>query len=164
VTVTTLVEHAQSLLAYHAWADDRILAAADGISAADYAQLQAPFEHMLGTWRFWHANWAGTWGQMVLPVLPTLAKAREDYAASHEALRSYARALTQEELDRSEQWWLRWGYEGKMALGESVTQIFYHGIQHRSEIAVVLTSLDRSPGDLDYLTFLRESGAAVPAD
>jgi uncharacterized damage-inducible protein DinB len=162
--MTTIVEHARSLFAYNAWADDRILATAEGISDAAYADLRGQFEHMLGTQRYWHANWTGTSEQLVLPVLPTLAKACEDYATSHAALSAYAGALTQEELDRSEQWWLRWGFEGRMALGESITQIFYHGIQHRSEIAVVLTSLGRSPGDLDYLTFLRESGAAVPAD
>ena len=158
----TLIQHARSLLAYNSWADDRLLAAAAGTSDGDYAELRGRFEHMLGTQRYWHANWTGVPRQE--PVLETLAKAREDYAASHAALRAYGDALTQEEWDRGEQWWLRFGYEGRMALGESITQIFYHGIQHRSEIAVVLTSLGHSPGDLDYLPFLRESGVAVPAD
>jgi uncharacterized damage-inducible protein DinB len=154
--VTALVDHARSLLAYNSWADERILAAAEGISDADYAELRGRFEHMLGTQRYWHANWTGA--PRDEPVLDTLAKARENYAASHAALRAYAAALTQEEWGRSEQWWLRFAYEGRMALGESITQIFCHGIQHRAEIAVVLTSLGHSPGDLDYLTFLRESG------
>jgi uncharacterized damage-inducible protein DinB len=154
--VTTLIDHARSLFAYNAWADDRILTAAEGISDAEYAELRARFGHMLGTQRFWYTNWTG--GIWEEPVLQTLAKARDDYAISHAALRAYADAFTQEEWDRSEQWWLRFGHQGRMALGESITQIFYHGIQHRSEIAVVLTSLGRSPGDLDYLTFLRKSG------
>lgn len=160
--MTTIVDHARSLLAYNAWADDRILAAAEGIGDSDYAGLRGQFEHMLGTQRYWHGNWTGV--TLEQPVVATLADARAGYAASHAALHAYADALTQQEWDRSEQWWLRFGYEGSMALGKSITQIFYHGIQHRSEIAVVLTSLGRSPGDLDYVTFLRESGAAVPAD
>ena len=45
-----------------------------------------------------------------------------------------------------------------MALGESITQVFYHGVQHRSEIAVLLSSWGHSPGDLDYLTFLAVAG------
>jgi uncharacterized damage-inducible protein DinB len=154
--MTTPVEQARSLLAYNAWADDRILAAAEGIADADYAGLRGQFEHMLGTQRYWHANW--TAGTPEEPALPTLTAARDSYAASHVVLRTYAGALTPEELDRSEQWWLRFGYEGRMPLRESITQVFYHGVQHRSEIAVVLTSLGHSPGDLDYLTFLRKSG------
>ena len=89
--MTTLVDHARSMIAATIWADDRILAAADGISGEQYAQVRGQFGHMLGTQRWWHANWTGgTWEE---PNLETLAMAREGYEASHEALRSYADAL-----------------------------------------------------------------------
>jgi hypothetical protein len=34
--------------------------------------------------------------------------------------------------------------------------VLRHGTQHRSEAAMLLTSHDRSPGDLDLIMFLRE--------
>jgi uncharacterized damage-inducible protein DinB len=157
--VTTVVEHARSLIAATVWADDKILAAADGMSEEQYGELRAQFAHMLGTQRYWHANW--TRGSYEEPELTTLAQAREGYAASQTALSAYAKQLTQTEWDRTEQWWLRFGRQERMALGESITQVFYHGIQHRSEIAVRLSSWDRSPGDLDYLTYLAQRGRAV---
>jgi len=151
--MTTLVDHARSMIAATIWADDRILAAADGISGEQYAQVRGQFGHMLGTQRWWHANWTGgTWEE---PNLETLAMAREGYEASHEALRSYADALTQDEWERAEAWWKPFGYDTRMQLGESITQVFYHAVQHRSEIAVLLSLWGHSPGDLDYLTFLQ---------
>ena len=158
--MTTLVDHARSLMAYTIWADERILTAADGISDEQYAQARAQLSHMLGTQHWWYANWMGsTGGAWVEPKLETMAEARAGYEASHEALRIYADVLTAEEWDRAEQWWLRWGFEGRMALGESITQLFYHGVQHRSEVAALLSIWGHSPGDVDYLTFLRSSAS-----
>jgi uncharacterized damage-inducible protein DinB len=154
--VTTLAEHARSMIAATIWADDKLLAAADGISQEQYGELRAQFSHMLGTQRYWHANWTG--GSHDELELPTFAQARDGYVASHAALSTYAAGLTQAEWDRVEQWWLRWGRQERMAVGESITQVFYHGVQHRSEIAVVLSSWDRSPGDLDYITYLADGG------
>jgi uncharacterized damage-inducible protein DinB len=150
--MTTLADHARSMIASLVWADNRILAAAEGISDEQYAQLRPQFGHMLGTQLYWHANWMGA--AFAEPELPTLAQARDGYAASHAALQSFVSALTQDDWERSEQWWKRWGVEIAMPLGESITQVFYHGVQHRSEMAVLLSQWGHSPGDLDYLTFL----------
>lgn len=154
--MTTLVDHARSLIEYTIWADSRILTTAEGLSEEQYSGLRHVLEHMLGTQGWWHAQWTGD--ERVEPHLPTLAEARERYAASHRAIRAYAEALTAKEWDRSEQWWRDLGFEQRMPLGESITQVFYHGVQHRSEVAVELSSLGHSPGDVDYLTFLMESG------
>ena len=154
--MTTLVEHSQSLIAYTIWADERILTAADGISDEQWSQVRMQFGHMLGTQRYWYANW--THGAFEEPELPSVAVARDAYAASHAVLRAFAGRLTQAEWDRAEPWWKQWGYDQAMPLGESMTQLFYHGVQHRSEVAVVLSLWDHSPGDVDYLTFLQAPG------
>ncbi len=36
-----------------------------------------------------------------------------------------------------------------------ITQLVLHGMQHRSEAAVILTELGHSPGNLDYTLYLR---------
>jgi uncharacterized damage-inducible protein DinB len=159
--MTTLVDHARSLLAYTIWGDQRILAAADGIAADEWQQVQNQFEHMLGTQRFWYGNWTGS--AFVEPQLASVAAARDAYGASHAALRSFASGLTQEEWDRAEPWWKQWGYDAVMPLGESIAQLFYHGAQHRSEVAILLSMWGHSPGDMDYLTYLAEL-RGLPAD
>ncbi len=154
--MTTLVEHAQSLNAYTIWADERILAAADGITDEQWQQVRGQFGHMLGTQRYWYGNWTHV-PEESEPELPSLADARAGYAASHEALSTFIGALTQGDWDRAEPWWKQWGYDDVMPLGESITQLFYHGVQHRSEVAVLLSLWGHSPGDVDYLTFLQET-------
>jgi uncharacterized damage-inducible protein DinB len=153
--MTALYEHAQSMLAYTIWADERLLAAADGIDDAQYEQIAGQLTHMLGTQRYWYANW--TAGKYVEPTLESLAEARAGYAESHEVLRAFRERLTDVEWHRREAWWKQWGYDQTMELGESITQVFYHGAQHRSEIAVLLSLWGHSPGDLDYLTYLEQN-------
>ena len=106
---------------------------------------------------WWYARWTG--GDRTDPELVTLERAKEDYATSHDAMLAYVSALTDEEWGRAGQWWLEFGFDQRMALGESITQLFCHGVQHRSELAIVLSGWGHSPGDLDYLIFLRDSNA-----
>jgi uncharacterized damage-inducible protein DinB len=160
--MTTLADHARSMIASTIWADSRILTAAEGISGEQYAQLRSQLEHMLGTQRYWYANWIG--GMHTDPELPTLAEARAAYAASHDAMREFGSRLTQDEWERAEQWWLQWGVDARMALGESITQVFHHGVQHRSEMAVLLSLWGHSPGDMDYLNYLSSLAGSIPTD
>lgn len=155
--MTTLAEHTASLVRYTVWADGRLLDAAQGIDDEQYAQIRDQLAHMLGTQHFWYAKWTG--GTRQEPSVESLDRARQEFAASHERLLAYIGALTAEEWDQEGQWWKEWGYENRMKLGESITQVFYHGVQHRSEIAVVLSLWGHSPGDVDYLTFLRVAPA-----
>jgi uncharacterized damage-inducible protein DinB len=160
--MTTLADHARSMIAATIWADDRILAVAEGTSDEQFSQLRPQLEHMLGTQRYWYANWTG--GTHTDPALPTLAEARAAYAASHDAMREFGSRLTQGEWERAEQWWLQWGIDARMALGESITQVFYHGVQHRSEMAVLLSLWAHSPGDMDYLNYLSSLDGSIPGD
>jgi uncharacterized damage-inducible protein DinB len=40
--------------------------------------------------------------------------------------------------------------------GHLLTQAINHTTQHRSEVAVALTQLGHSPGDLDFVLYLRQ--------
>jgi len=156
--VTTLAGQARLMIAYNEWADLRIITAAEGLDAAQFDGLRAQFEHMLGTQIWWHSLWIG--GKFVQPALPALSDVRPAFERSHAQLRDYTASLTDEGWHREEQWWKQWGEDASMAMGETLFQVVEHGVQHRSEIAMVLTSHGRSPGDLDYLNF--RQGDAAP--
>ncbi len=162
----SLADEAVTLADYTRWADERVLAQASGISALDLDRellrglpsLRQTFEHMLGTQLHWFALWTGS--EELRPELSTYESLRVAYAASHARLVSLARGLTDATWERREQWWRRWNSPREMALGRTFLQVLMHGTQHRSEIAAMLTALNQSPGDLDFLNYL----AADPSD
>jgi uncharacterized damage-inducible protein DinB len=140
------------MLAYNEWADDRIVDAAQGLAADKFGDVADTLAHALGTQCFWLANWTGA--PFVDVTEKTFAELRAGYARSHKDLREFAEGLTDEAWNRAEAWWKRWGYDATATLGQTVFQVIYHGIQHRAEIAIILTDHGCSPGDMDYLNFL----------
>ncbi len=52
------------------------------------------------------------------------------------------------------------GQEFAQPLWEILAHVVNHGTQHRSEAAEMLTDLDRSPGDLDLIMYLRDGRIA----
>jgi len=150
--MTNLAPYTRSMLGYNQWANERILGAAAGLSDHEYESIAGALSHVLGTQRWWHAAWTG--GALPAPAdLPDLEAARAAYARSHEDLRAFAGGLEDSGLLRAEAWWKQWGYHGAMSIADVIAQLFFHGTQHRAEIALKLTSYRHSPGDLDYLFF-----------
>jgi uncharacterized damage-inducible protein DinB len=41
-------------------------------------------------------------------------------------------------------------------LWQAMLHVLNHGTQHRSEAAAMLTEFNHSPGDIDFMVFLRE--------
>ena len=145
----TAIEQARNLIAFNAWANSRVLAAAEKLTPDQYSELADQFAHMLGAQRFWHARWTGgEYGSHV--IMNTVAEASAGYARSHEDMLSFAESLDDETLDRTNDWF---GNGQQLCIADSIVQVVGHSIQHRAEIAIKLTEHDASPGDLDYLFF-----------
>ena len=156
----TLASHAQSLIGFHQWANEKILEQAARLSDDDlsrdlpvtHTSIRAVLVHMLGTMTFWHANWTHT--ERRQPDVSTRERLVEAYASAHADLRAFAARLTDDDWERSEPWWRQaTGRAEELPLGDTIVQVVNHGTQHRSEIAVMLTELGCSPGDLDYLNY-----------
>ncbi len=153
--MSDITDHARSMLAYNSWANEKILTAAAGLSADACTKVGSIFSHAVGTQLHWHANWTGA--EFVEPAGElSLPEIRQLFERSNADLQTFGQALTDEEWNRTEAWWKRFGFDTEAPLGVTLFQVIYHGIQHRAEVAVVLTEHGCSPGDLDYLVFLRE--------
>ena len=53
------------------------------------------------------------------------------------------------------------GKRYKTKLKDILTHVTFHGMQHRAEIAAILTEFGHSPGNIDYIVYLRESGLSL---
>jgi uncharacterized damage-inducible protein DinB len=157
---------AESLLAFvrfHAWANDRVLTTAAGLSDdefrktanLDHGSAFQTLRHVVDvdwSWReFCIGNDVGdtyVWDHgFVLDDLPSIhAFCLEEDGR----LRSYVESLDDAALNEP------WGTRADFARPRwlVVAHIVNHGTQHRSEVARYLTECGHSPGDLDLLDAL----------
>jgi uncharacterized damage-inducible protein DinB len=151
-----------SLYEYGAWANERLLAQAEKLTAEQFRRhwsqgaqsIHESFVHTLGgDWRWFHrwrgvppppafvaADWptvdaiGAKWAELIPQRAAYLASLRED------DLRGIIQFAADERVYDLTRW-------------QGLLHCANHGTQHRSEIAAMLTDAGHSPGDLDYLFF-----------
>lgn len=158
----------ESMLAFvrfHAWANDRILTVAAGLSdeelrragVLDRGSAFDTIRHLVDVDWSWREFCAGNdvgdtyvWDQgFALDDLPAITQFNleegrrlRDYVASlDEAQLNEPLAMSEDPSDRIPRWLI-------------LAHIVNHGTQHRSELAHYLTRCGHSPGDLDLLDAL----------
>jgi uncharacterized damage-inducible protein DinB len=86
---------------------------------------------------------------------PDVQKVYQDWFDLELRMRAFLGDLTEDQLTSK--------FKFRRSDGESVeyryvdifTQLAFHGMQHRSECAVILTEMGHSPGNLDYIVYVR---------
>jgi len=153
-------EHVCRLIAYNQWADERVLAAIEGMSVEE---LERPRDAYFGSIadNLWHVlsaqhRWLARWQGVPLAPLerPPIASWTAAYAASHAGLRRFVAPLSAADLQRVVKYTLRVGATGAQPLGQLVVHLVNHGTHHRAETGLVLDRNGRSPEDFDYVLFL----------
>jgi uncharacterized damage-inducible protein DinB len=157
------LELIRDLYAYNEWANEYLL---DVASRLDMGQLAGPqgasFESILGNMAHVVAaqiNWLERWrtGQnkqhtvALGESLKTLADLRAGFAASHRDLAEYVRGLTDAALDADLEYRDKSGNLAVRPLWQLMNHVANHGTFHRGEVAMALTALGHSPGDIDFL-------------
>jgi uncharacterized damage-inducible protein DinB len=145
------------LIAYNQWADERILAAVDGLPAEELARPREAYfgtlannlRHTLIAQRLWLARWKGEPGPRL--DAPVEGPWRAEYAATHRALAEYVAPMTDADFDHVVHYKNTKGEPHALPLGQLVPHLVNHGTAHRAEAGLLLERLGRSPGDLDYL-------------
>lgn len=162
-------EDVRGLFAYDRWATRKVLAVLDGIDASAWGAagvvgergLGSILVHMLGAHMRWRVDIAaggdfgadgdGDWIEAEERPLPDPATLVAWWEAEFSAMDSFLAQLTDEILAHVQ--------EG-IAVWQMLAHLLNHGTQHRSEAALLLTQVERSPGELDLIVYLEE---VVPA-
>jgi uncharacterized damage-inducible protein DinB len=149
------------LVDYNRWADERILAAVEGVPPEELARpreayfetLAANLRHTLLAQRNWLARWRGEVPRSDQTITEPW---RDAYAAAHEALRGYVAGLSDADADRVVRYTDLRGIAREIVLADAIVHVVNHGTAHRAETGLLLERLGRSPGDLDYSLYCRE--------
>ncbi len=160
------IEGLRSFYAYCDWATLRLLGASDGLTQeqwlkegiAGQGSVRDTLVHMISAQRYWLAFWGGS-RALYQPLDPALFSDVEAVRAAWTEVESatdrFLAGLEDADLERE---YSRTRADGRVhvhKLWQMIMHVANHGTQHRSEVAAMLTSYGRSPGDLDFTAYLR---------
>lgn len=149
---------------FNFWANERILSACERISTDEFTRPATPdpgwgslrgiLVHTLDTEYGWRSVCQALPANEILKAssFADVAALKSRWELERAAWFEYLAQLNPEQLDR--------GSGADPQAGPKVWQtlchVVMHGIQHRSEAAVILTGYGQSPGELDFDLFLLE--------
>lgn len=158
----------QTLFRYNDWANRRLLACAGGLpadaltSAAGFpfGSLHDTFAHLGGAERLWLMRCRDRVSPSTLAVFDvprTFAEVESRLLTSSAEWQAYVDGLADADLDGTIAYANTKGDPFSSPLWQILTHVSLHGMQHRAEIAALLTAHGASPGDIDFIRYLREA-------
>ncbi len=160
-------EEIQLLYEYVCWANHKVQAKAANLTAEQletslangYGGLLDTLAHQLGAEIMWLTRLTEgitlpkVPGRDEFPDLPSLL---QRWHKQEEAMRAFISRLSEAELAESFRYVTTKGKAFEMPRWELLMQLVNHSTAHRAEAAMLLTHLGQSPGDLDFIVYLRE--------
>lgn len=152
------------LFNYNAWSNAKILDAASRVTQDEFLApapvphggLRGTLVHTLFAEWIWRNRWEGIPPTLSLKLedFPTFESLRARWAYEETRLMKFVENLTDEGLYRRFKYISTEGYPHERVLWETMAHLVNHGTQHKTEAATILTSLGRSPGDIDLIVYL----------
>lgn len=155
----------QTLYDYNCWANERILGAAAGVPDEQFASarlgycgLRDTLVHIFSAERRWRTRWQGLPNTPMLTAeeVPTLQALRDLWAEEQPQMRVYLGTLRDEDLSDTFSYHTAKGRAISSTRWHTMAHMINHGTQHRAELALLLTELGYSPGNIDLNVFVSE--------
>ena len=148
---------------YNCWANARILENARHLTQEQYfaesafRSIHELLVHMVGTewvWRTLAQQGDLTQAPPGLQEMRSLGDVRAQWRQEEDAFRAYLAELDDEMLAEPVESRSPRGDMYSFARWEMLQHMLLHSMQHRTELASMLTGYDHSPGDLDFIFFV----------
>lgn len=154
------------LFNFNYWARDRLLDQAEALDSAEfllpvesnYGSLQATLVHILSAewvWRIRCQEGVSPTSLLNHDDFASVSSVRSFWMDEQEKMLVYLEDLEGEELGKAISYRRTGGQEEFNTLWHILWHVINHGTEHRAEAAAILTSFGRSPGDLDFIHYLR---------
>lgn len=160
------IAYFRTLLDYDAWARARLFAAVEQLSGQeylaprqlDYGSIHGTLVHAFAPGPLWLSRWHGVSPERMLDArdIAGYAELKRRWRELDAQLAAYLATLDDAALDRVIAYRSTEGLQLQRRLWETLAQIINHGTAHRSELALVVSQLGHSPGDLDLILYLGE--------
>lgn len=149
---------------YNEWANNRLLTGCEKLTPEQFSESQGVswdsvetnLAHIVAAQNNWLSRWrTGRNARAITEVqaITGLGKLRQEFDESHAALREFVAGLTDAQLAQSLAFTDSSDTAHESLLWELMLHVANHGTYHRAEVAMALSILGNSPGDLDYRCF-----------
>lgn len=149
------------LVAYNAWANERIVDAAQRATEKELSADLSGYDTILATLN--HYLWAQVMWVARLREQPVVERFKlpaaelwPEFRRADADLGAFAAELTDADWERMIDYHDSRGTPHRRTLGPLVSHVVNHSTYHRGEAGLMLTQLEHSPGDLDYVYFIPE--------
>lgn len=164
-----LVEAIQTLYLHNRLATERVLDTAERLTAdqwlapqtAGRGSIRDTLVHTVSALRVWLPAWGGTLppqeaarSQRNPEDFPDVPAVRTFFRTLDGAVQPFLDQLTDSMLEEIRTRQRFDGGELRAPLWEMILHVSNHGMQHRSEVAAMLTAFGHSPGELDLFRLL----------
>ena len=158
------VDYYRWLYDYSYWARDRVLAQVAKLDhdayiasrALDYGSIRGTLVHWLARDAIWLDRWQGRPDSQISDTdLPTFDALMDRWTREEARMRAFLGDLTDSQLTERVEYVT--GVANRryaILLWHMMSHVVNHGTQHRSEVALALTQLGLSPGDLDMIVYV----------
>lgn len=157
----------RTLVDYHYWARDRMLAAIELLAPDQYTRdLGSSFKSIRDTavhtyaaeWA-WHERWQGRSPAALLPSdrFPDVASLRAAWRETERAIRAFVDGLSASDVDRVIEYKLLSGAPGASPIGHMVQHVVNHASYHRGQVTTMLRQIGAAPAkSMDMIGYYRE--------
>ena len=150
--------------AYSSWANNRILETAANLTdeqfsasvGASFPSVHETLVHTLGAQRLWLQRFQKQAPTSFLRIndLPDLASLQATWQEADREMQAFLDGLDEAALAEVIHYRNSAGEEFANPLWQTMSHQANHAMQHRSEVAVMLTQFGHSPGGLDMILFI----------
>lgn len=165
----TNVKDLRALFDYGYWANGKLFEVVSRLTpeeftrcvAGGYDSVRNTMVHVLSAEWGWLDRCGGAprGRTLVASDYPTVASLIERWRQVEANVRQFLSNLKDQDLDRMIEFSFRGGPNYSMRLGDLMHHAAIHGIHHRGQIALLLRSLGRVPGNFDLLFYYSRSDA-----
>src|SRR5262245_36706349 len=162
------LQDTRDLIAYHYWARNRILDAAEPLSAeqllrsvgGSFGSVRNTLVHTLSAEVLWLLRWKGeTPTAMLSPEkFPDIASIREAWGDQERSLRSFFDGIDEQKLQQSLRYKTLAGQDATSPLYQMLQHVVNHASYHRGQVTTLLRQVGAAPPKgMDLIAFYREN-------
>jgi uncharacterized damage-inducible protein DinB len=162
----------QTLLDYHYWARDRVLAAAEALTPEQFSRnlgnsfpsVRDTLVHLFSADWVWCTRWEGETPQAMLDpaIFPDVATLRAAWTDHERRVRAILAQLGENGVTKTIEYRTFNGLAQAQPFWQLLQHLVNHGSYHRGQVTTMLRQLGAAPPkSLDLVSFYRERGAAA---